>query len=80
MTDATICHDPQFDMWYIQRELHIEEIFPLTLEYLKDQQEENDRLRKLCASLYEFAMSEYPDGKELNFAYRMRELGIEVSE
>lgn len=41
---------------------------------------ENAKLRELCASLYEFAMSEYPDGTELNFADRMRELGIEVEE
>lgn len=39
---------------------------------------ENAKLRELCASLYEFAMSEYPDGTELNFADRMRELGVEV--
>ena len=38
----------------------------------------NAKLRELCASLYEFAMSEYPDGTELNFADRTRELGIEV--
>lgn len=37
---------------------------------------ENSKLRELCASLYEFSMSEYPDGVELNFADRMRELGI----
>lgn len=41
---------------------------------------ENSKLRELCASLYEFAMSEYPDGTELNFADRLRELGIEVTE
>ena len=40
---------------------------------------ENAKLRELCASLYEFAMSEYPDGTELNFADRMRELGAEVN-
>ena len=40
--------------------------------------DENAKLRELCASLYEFAMSEYPDGTELNFADRMRELGVEV--
>lgn len=42
--------------------------------------DENARLRELCASLYEFAMSEYPDGTELNFADRIRKLGVEVSE
>jgi len=36
---------------------------------------ENAKLRELCADLYEFAMDEYPDGAELNFANRMRELG-----
>lgn len=41
---------------------------------------ENAKLRKLCVSLYEFAMSEYPDGTELNFADRLRELGVEVDE
>ena len=41
---------------------------------------ENANLRELCASLYEFAMSEYPDGTELNFADRLRELGVEVTE
>ena len=40
--------------------------------------DENAKLRELCASLYEFAMSEYPDGTELNFADRIRELGVEV--
>jgi len=39
---------------------------------------ENAKLRELCASLYEFATSEYPDGAELNFADRIRELGVEV--
>lgn len=39
---------------------------------------ENARLRELCASLYEFSMSEYPDGTELNFADCMRELGVEL--
>ena len=38
--------------------------------------EKNAKLRELCASLYEFAMSEYPDGTELNFADRLRELGV----
>ena len=42
--------------------------------------DENSKLRELCASLYEFAMGEYPDGTELNFADRMKELGIEVGE
>lgn len=41
---------------------------------------ENAKLRELCVSLYEFAMSEYPDGTELNFADRLRELGVEVDE
>lgn len=41
---------------------------------------ENAKLREMCVSLYEFAMSEYPDGTELNFADRMRELGVEVNE
>lgn len=40
--------------------------------------DENAKLRELCASLYEFAMSEYPDGTELNFADRMCELGVEI--
>lgn len=40
--------------------------------------DENAKLRELCASLYEFAMSEYPDGTELNFADRMRELGVDA--
>ena len=41
---------------------------------------ENAKLRELCASLYEFAMSEYPDCAELNFADRLRELEVEVDE
>ena len=45
---------------------------------LQEALDENARLRELCASLYEFSMSEYPDGTELNFADRMRELGVEV--
>ena len=51
-----------------------------TIEYLhercKAEEVESAELRELCASLYEFAMSEYPDGAELNFADRMRELGV----
>ena len=47
---------------------------------IENLQSKNVKLRELCASLYEFAMSEYPDGTELNFADRMRELGIEVDE
>lgn len=39
---------------------------------------ENERLRELCSALYEFAYDEYPDSAELNFADRIRELGIEV--
>lgn len=39
---------------------------------------ENDKLRELCSALYEFAYDEYPDSAELNFADRMRELGIKV--
>ena len=40
---------------------------------------ENAKLRELCAALYEFAYDEYPDSAELNFASRMRELGVEVT-
>lgn len=51
-----------------------------TIKYLhercKAEEVENAKLRELCASLYEFAVSEYPDGAELNFADRMRELGV----
>jgi hypothetical protein len=39
---------------------------------------ENAKLRKLVQSLYRFSFDEYPDGTELNFADRLRELGIEV--
>ena len=39
---------------------------------------ENAELRKQCASLYEFAMSENPDSAELNFADSLRKLGVEV--
>lgn len=39
-----------------------------------------EELRKLVRQLYEFAYREYPDSAELNFADRMRELGIEVDE
>lgn len=46
-----------------------------TIKRLKN---ENAELRELCASLYEFAYDEYPDGTELSFADRMRELRIEV--
>ena len=46
-------------------------------ECCKEKEIENAKLRELCASLYEFSMSEYPDSTELNFADRMRELGVE---
>ena len=36
------------------------------------------RLRELCSALYEFSYDEYPDSAELNFADRLRELGVEV--
>ena len=45
-------------------------------ECCKEKEIENAKLRELCASLYEFAVSEYPDGAELNFADLMRELGV----
>lgn len=41
-------------------------------------EERNAKLRELVRDLYEFAMDEYPDGAELNFANRMRELGVEL--
>lgn len=41
---------------------------------------ENARLRKLVRRLYDYAMDEYPDGTELNFADEMRELGVEVGD
>ena len=41
---------------------------------------ENAKLRKLVQSLYRFSFDEYPDGTELNFANRLRELGVEVCE
>jgi hypothetical protein len=47
----------------------------LTMERMGD---ENARLRELCSALYEFAYDEYPDSAELNFADRLRELGVEV--
>lgn len=39
---------------------------------------ENAKLRELCSALYKFAYDEYPDSAELNFADRLRELGVEV--
>lgn len=45
-------------------------------ECCKEKEIENAKLRELCASLYEFSMSEYPDGTELNFADRMFELRV----
>ena len=42
--------------------------------------DENRKLRALCAALYGFAYDEHPDGAELNFVDRMRELGVEVDE
>lgn len=39
---------------------------------------ENVKLRDLCKRLYLFAMDEYPDGAELNFADELNEIGIEV--
>lgn len=46
-----------------------------TLDALKA---ENERLRSFAQRLYAYAMDEYPDGTELNFADEARELGIEV--
>jgi hypothetical protein len=42
------------------------------------EQADNAKLWELCVSMYEFSMSEYPDGTELNYADRMRELGVDV--
>lgn len=39
---------------------------------------ENERLRSFARRLYDYAMDEYPDGTELNFADEARELRIEV--
>ena len=41
---------------------------------------ENAKLRELVQSLYRFSFDEYPDGTELNFADRLRKLGIEVEQ
>ena len=40
---------------------------------------ENAELRELALSLYKFSVDEYPDGTELNFADKLRELRIEVA-
>lgn len=37
---------------------------------------ENERLRRFAQRLYAYAMDEYPDGTELNFADEARELGV----
>lgn len=39
---------------------------------------ENERLRSFAQRLYDYAMDEYPDGTELNFADEARELEVEV--
>ena len=39
---------------------------------------ENAKLRELVLDFYKFSFDEYPDSTELNFADRLRELGIEV--
>ena len=49
-----------------------------SLEGIQEHAERIVALEELCAGLYEFAMSENPDGTELNFADKMRELGVEV--
>lgn len=38
---------------------------------------ENERLRSFAQRLYAYAMDEYPDGTELNFADEARELGVD---
>lgn len=53
---------------------------PLSSDEADSLRNENARLRALCADLYEFAMSEYPEGTEISFADSMRELGIEVDD
>ena len=58
----------------------VEQASAVYQEVINEYVAENEKLRELCASLYEFSMSEYPDGTELNFADRMRELGVEVDE
>ena len=50
----------------------------LLINRIEQLEDENAKLRELCSALYEFAYDEYPDSAELNFADRMRELGIEV--
>ena len=57
---------------------YVYRLFYKVADELDELEADNAKLRELCASLYEFSMSEYPDGTELNFAYRIRELGIEV--
>jgi hypothetical protein len=79
-----LCYDPQFNMWYIQRGLHIEEVFPMTLEYIKDQQEENAKLRELVEDMLSCieirAAFGRPPTDEMyeTFVQRARELGMEV--
>lgn len=86
MTDATIWHDPQRDRWYIQRKHYIEEIFPLTLEYMKDQQAENERLRELLAESFmdvrlyaeKYGISPFYGDVDEHLNARLRDIGIEV--
>lgn len=50
----------------------------LTTHEFNQLKEQRDKLRELVRQLYEFAYEEYPDSTELNFADRMRELGVEI--
>lgn len=67
----------RIDRLKAELDFQIKDNWKLTTELMVFQNE-NDRLRKLCASLYGYAHDENPEGTELNFADDMRELGIEV--
>lgn len=56
----------------------IDDLVREVTSYVTALQAENTKLRELCSALYEFSYDEYPDSAELNFADRLRELGVEV--
>ena len=53
MSDLTIWHDTQRDRWYVQHKHQLEEILPLTLEYMKDMQSEIEKLREQSERLFD---------------------------
>lgn len=51
MSDIMIWHEPERDRWFLERGSKIEELFPLTRDYISDLEDENAKLRERVTEL-----------------------------